>query len=684
MSIFTKKPNAFNGKLHVHPFSLLLIVSSMGMLISNNSYNSVNSFNTSFNDNLNHQSPPRQDYFIRGFVKEVNGTILKDIFVYLKFEDQIIDTCKSDSLGMYEFVRLKPGEYKLMVNSAYHAQFEDSIEIESIDLYFDIQLKAIRMFNGCIISRSSTKEIALTKTGTSFRTVKTGLRNGSSIANYASGTTETRNGIVGRGSRTDGTAVYIDGVRVNNGSLNTEEYKSTDENVFFKTSKEPVSTFSSDVDYASYTNVRRMINESILPPVDAVRVEEFINYFDYAYEEPKDENDISMKLEQSYCPWNSTHQLVKIGLRAKTIAKEQMLKNNLVFLIDVSGSMSDDNKLPWVKYALKLMAKNLNPTDMISIVTYAGYTSLALEATSCNNYSKIEKVIDGLGAGGSTAGASGINMAYSVAASNFVEGGNNRIILVTDGDFNVGITGESELKKLVEEKRKSGVYLTVCGFGMGNLKDSRMEMLADNGNGSYYYIDQLSEAERVFKYGLSSTLMTMAKDVKIQVEFNPKYVQAYRLIGYENRILAYEDFKNDAKDAGDMGAGQTVTALYEIVPVGVDMQDTNQVELKYSKLTSLLSDTSNEILTLKIRYKKPNQNSSIELSEVLKANQQSSASATDDMKLASSVAMFGMLLSGSEFSNNANYKTVLEMLPYSENQKVKEFLALVKKMDIMN
>jgi len=352
--------------------------------------------------------------------------------------------------------------------------------------------------------------------------------------------------------------------------LNTEEYDKIDENEFLDVLSNPQSTFSIDVDGASYSNARRFISNGEMPPIDAVRVEEFINYFTYDYENQSSEHPFSIHTEVSNCPWNPASKLLHIGLQGKRIATENLPNSNLVFLLDVSGSMNSPSKLPLLKSSFKLLLDNLTKKDRIAIVVYAGAAGLVLPSTSCSNKEEILEALNKLESGGSTAGGAGIELAYKIAKENFISEGNNRIILATDGDFNVGTSSNSELERLVEEKRKTGVYLSVLGFGSGNYKDSKMEKLADQGNGNYYYIDSMFEAKKVLVNEMGGTLLTIAKDVKIQIEFNPAKVSQYRLIGYENRALANKDFNDDKKDAGELGSGHSVTALYEIIPANPD------------------------------------------------------------------------------------------------------------------
>lgn len=465
----------------------------------------------------------------------------------------------------------------------------------------------------------------------------------------------------------------------------SEDYAGIEENKFHQPIETPLSTFSIDVDAASYSNVRRFLNNGQQPVVDAVRIEEMINYFTYDYAQPKGEDPFSITTNYMEAPWNKKHQLVQIGLQGKKIASENLPASNLVFLLDVSGSMNSPNKLPLLKSSLKMLVNEMRKEDKVSIVVYAGAAGLVLEPTNGDNKQKIIDALDKLQSGGSTAGGAGINLAYSIAKQNFVEGGNNRVILATDGDFNVGASSNESMEDLIEEKRKDGVFLTVLGFGMGNYKDSKMEILADKGNGNYAYIDNLQEAQKVLVNEFGGTLFTIAKDVKIQVEFNPAKVQAYRLIGYENRKLNDEDFNNDKKDAGELGSGHTVTALYEIVPVGVKSDFVGSVDpLKYQKqidrkITSSASET-NELLTVKFRYKKPEGTKSKLITKTLKEGDQSKND--PNIQWAASVASFGMLLRDSDYAQNMNYNDVVSLAKTSKGEDEygyrSEFIQLVR------
>lgn len=438
--------------------------------------------------------------------------------------------------------------------------------------------------------------------------------------------------------------------------FNTEGYASVNENGYKSVKNNPLSTFSIDVDNASYSNIRRFINNGELPPADAVRIEEMINYFKYDYPEPAGEHPFSVYTELAVCPWNTKHQLLHVGLRGKSIDKSSLPPSNLVFLIDVSGSMSDPNKLPLLKSAFGLLVNELRAQDRVAIVVYAGAAGLVLESTPGNRKEEIMAAIDNLEAGGSTAGGAGLKLAYAEAEKNFVKGGNNRIILATDGDFNVGESSNGGMERLVEDKRELGVFITVLGFGMGNVKDDKMELIADKGNGNYSYIDNLQEARKVLVREFGGTLFTIAKDVKFQIEFNPAKVQSYRLIGYENRLLNDEDFNDDTKDAGEMGAGHNVTALYELVPAGLDENIPSIDPLKYQKQESVNNETRNsssEYLTIKLRYKKPDGKTSMLLEKPVRGFVNDIEDASENLRFAASVSEFGMILRNSEFKGNA-------------------------------
>ncbi|MBI3134963.1 MAG: von Willebrand factor type A domain-containing protein [Bacteroidetes bacterium] len=442
---------------------------------------------------------------------------------------------------------------------------------------------------------------------------------------------------------------------------NTEAYSAIQENGYKNAKVNPLSTFSVDVDAASYSNARRYLVNGQKPPVDAVRVEEFINYFDYDYADPEDEHPFSITTEIGDCPWNANSKLVHIGLQAERIKTKNLPANNLVFLLDVSGSMASENKLPLLKKSFRLLVDELRNQDRVAIVVYAGAAGVVLESTSANNENKIKilEALDALESGGSTAGGQGIQLAYKVAEQNFIDGGNNRVILATDGDFNVGVSSDGEMQRLIEEKRNTGIFLTCLGFGMGNYKDSKLEVLADKGNGNYAYIDNLLEAKKVLVTEMGGTLLTLAKDVKIQVEFNPGVVESYRLVGYENRLLNEEDFNNDKVDAGEVGAGHSVTALYEIVLKGEGAIPSVD-PLRYQQNDPAESALNNEMLTVKFRYKKPEGDTSILIEKNL-ANQISAwENLSDDYKFSAAVAAFAMLLRNSEYRGTADYDQVVK------------------------
>lgn len=440
--------------------------------------------------------------------------------------------------------------------------------------------------------------------------------------------------------------------------FNTEEYDKINENNFLYTKDEPLSTFSIDVDTASYSNFKRFISNNQLPPIDSIRIEEFINYFNYDYPNPKTDK-FSITSELSDCYWNENHQLLKVGLKGKELDKQKIPDSNIVFLIDVSGSMSDDNKLPLLKRSFKILLEKLTKKDKVSIVVYAGNSGVVLDSISGDKKSQIIAAFDKLSAGGSTAGGEGIKLAYKLAKQNFIKDGNNRVILATDGDFNVGQSSDAELERLIETKRNDGIFLTVLGFGMVNYKDSKMEKLSNAGNGNYAYINDLMEAKKVLGEEFYGTIFTIAKDVKIQIEFNPGKVKAYRLIGYENRMLNKEDFNNDKKDAGEVGAGHTITAFYEIIPSDSDEELTNNVDdLEYQTKPEVIA--SDNYMTFKLRYKEPDEDESKVILKRFTEEELYSKVPSQDFQFASSVIEFGLLLRESKYKENASIDHLLE------------------------
>jgi Ca-activated chloride channel family protein len=470
--------------------------------------------------------------------------------------------------------------------------------------------------------------------------------------------------------------------------INNDEYDLFVENPFENSVANPLSTFSIDVDNASYTNIRKFINNGQTVPKDAVRVEEMMNFFKYSYTQPINDDPFSIHTEYGDCPWNTNHKLVKIGLQGKEIPTDNLPNSNFVFLIDVSGSMSGENRLPLVIESLKILTKQLRKDDKISIVVYAGAAGLVLPATSGNDKEKIIASLENLEAGGSTAGGEGIKLAYKIAEENFIKGGNNRVIIATDGDFNVGASSDSDMISLIEEKRKSDVFLTCLGYGMGNYKDSKLEKLADKGNGNYAYIDNMQEANRFLVKEFKGSMFAIAKDVKIQIEFNPKHVQNYRLIGYENRKLRNEDFTNDAIDAGELGSGHTVTALYEIIPIGVKSDfSTAPIDLKYAKTKVENNELTNELATIKFRYKKPDGNKSIEIIQTIENNVVNLENCSEDFKFCSAVAWFGLKLRDSKLVTNKNKKDILELATKSKAKDIEgyrsEFIRLVESVNYL-
>lgn len=469
-----------------------------------------------------------------------------------------------------------------------------------------------------------------------------------------------------------------------------EAYRYQPENTFQTVAANPLSTFAIDVDTASYANVRRFLERGQLPPADAVRIEELINYFPYAYAAPKpgDETPVAANLEVAAAPWNPQHRLVRIGLKGREVAEADRPAANLVFLLDVSGSMQSPAKLPLVKESMRLLLDKLRPQDRVAIVTYAGQSGLALPSTPASQKRAILAALDALQPAGSTNGSMGLQLAYDIAKANRVEGGINRIVLCTDGDFNVGLTGEGELVSLIAEKARGGTFLTVLGFGMGNYKDATLELLADKGNGAYGYIDTLAEARKLLVEQVGGTLQTIAQDVKVQVEFNPARVAAYRLLGYENRLLKKEDFNNDAVDAGELGAGHAVTALYEIVPFGAEVEGSGLVDaLKYQPVaaatTSAGASASGELLTVKLRYQAPGGSESRKVEFPLVDEAGTFAQASGEFKFAAAVAGFGLVLRESPSKGAATYDTVLSWaedgLANDGEGYRRAFVALVRK-----
>jgi len=485
-------------------------------------------------------------------------------------------------------------------------------------------------------------------------------------------------GVIGRDSETDRSAFLS---RESTAPFNTEAYDHVADNPFVAVAQDPRSTFSVDVDTASYAIVRRFLNDGERPPAGAVRIEELVNYFPYAYEPPEDGRPFAVHMDVAGCPWTPAHRLVRIGLKGRELPRGERPPSNLVFLLDVSGSMDAPNKLPLVKAALRMLVGELGPSDRVAIVVYAGGEGLALPSTAASDKPAILAAIESLSPGGTTHGSAGIRLAYETAAGAFIEGGVNRVVLATDGDFNVGVTNQGDLVRLIEQKAKAGVFLTVLGFGMGNLKDSTLEKLADHGNGNYAYIDSLAEARKVLVEQAGGTLVTIAKDVKLQVEFNPRRVKAFRLIGYENRVLAHQDFNDDTKDAGEIGAGHTVTALYEVVPPGAHTPVAGVDPLKYQQAPRASGPDGGELLTVKLRYKEPDGQQSALIEVPLTDGGGSFQAASPDLRFAAAVAAFGMVLRESPHKGAADLAKVRDWASQSVGEDPgglrAEFLQLV-------
>jgi Ca-activated chloride channel homolog len=579
----------------------------------------------------------------------------------------------TDTKGFFKIKNLKPGKYDIRVSFVgYSTKTITDVSLSKTDSIFleifletDFKLEEIVVQDEKYYKEKATNSAKVISGEQINRLPVNGINNNISL----------RSGRVNSG--------YEGDIRYPSDAFNTEEYGLIIENDFLDALSNPVSTFSIDVDAASYSNARRLIMNGNLPPKDAVRIEEFVNYFDYDYPKPKGEHPFSVFTEMSRCPWNMDNYLVHIGIKGKELNDEERRHGNFVFLIDVSGSMTPENKLPLLKKAYKIMINNLSNEDRVAIVVYAGAAGLILPSTPATEKEKIINAIERLQAGGSTAGGQGIKLAYKIAKENFIKNGNNRIILATDGDFNVGVSSTSEMVRLVEEKKNEGIFLTILGFGMGNYKDNRLEQIADKGNGNYYYIDNIMEANKVLGHEIMATLFTIAKDVKIQIEFNPAKVKSYRLIGYENRLLKKEDFDDDTKDAGELGAGHTVTALYEIVPAKDISALKNNENLKYQENKIKESAiTSDEVLTLSLRYKEPDKETSRLISQALTENISDLKRSSDNMKFSAAVAQFAMLLRDSKYKGESDFDNILELAENSKGDDKfgyrDEFITLVR------
>lgn len=597
-------------------------------------------------------------------VDKVSKSALPLVNVYLKnTSGKLVKSTSTDLNGKFEIKDITPDKYNITVDIIGYKKLEKYNVVfasgETKNIVFELQSNGVLAE---IISVADEKEESV-------------------VENYNMPTRSKAKKDVASGYSMDmnNQSYYMPPAPVEN--FNTESYSAITENDFKNVNTNPLSTFSIDVDAASYSNVRRFINNGQTPPVDAVRIEEMINYFSYDYPQPKNEHPFSITTEVSDCPWNENNKLVHIGLQGKKMDMNELPASNLVFLLDVSGSMSSPNKLPLLKKSFNLLVNNLREEDRVAIVVYAGAAGLVLPSTPGNDKEKILEALNRLNAGGSTAGGAGIKLAYKIAQENFVKEGNNRIILATDGDFNIGASSDGEMTRLIEEKRKSGVYLTCLGFGMGNYKDSKMETLADKGNGNYAYIDNILEAKKVLVTEMGGTMFTIAKDVKLQIEFNPNKIESYKLIGYENRLLNEEDFNDDTKDAGELGAGHTVTALYEVVLKGSG--NSRSVDpLRYQETKQIEKSSSNELLTVKFRYKKPDEETSNLIVNHLIDKQVSLAKSSENFRFSAAVAEFGLLLRNSKNKGNASYKQVLSLAKNSKGKDEHgyraEFIRLVE------
>jgi len=573
---------------------------------------------------------PIRSHTVTGTITDDKGSPLPAVSIAMKGST---NATISDAKGVYQ-ITVPKGSGTLVFSAAGYVAVQENINGRSV---INVSMKGTALM---------AQEVVVTGYGRKTKTMEAYNR-----------------GIAG-GVFTPAPSTGYYGFDADEEDLSREGYDHINENKFLKVKDNPLSTFSIDVDAASYSNVRRFLNQGQLPPAGAVRIEEMVNYFHYTYPQPTGKDPFSINTEIADAPWNKDHKLVLIGLQGEKISTDNLPASNLVFLIDVSGSMSSANKLPLVKASMKMLVEQLRAQDKVSIVVYAGAAGLVLAPTSGSNKTKIKEAIDQLESGGSTAGGAGIKLAYKTANENFVKNGNNRVILCTDGDFNVGESSDDAMERMIEQERKTGVFLTVLGYGMGNYQDAKMQKLADKGNGNHAYIDGISEAKKVLVNEFGGTLFTIAKDVKLQVEFNPAKVQGYRLIGYENRMLAKEDFNDDKKDAGELGSGHTVTALYEIIPVGVNSDFLKGVDsLKYQKNIQPLSKSSqsDEILTVKFRYKAPDGDVSKLIEHPVLDKQIAIAKTSDNFRFAASVAQFGMLLRNSEFKSTASFDNVLTL-----------------------
>ncbi|TXB64818.1 DUF3520 domain-containing protein [Vicingus serpentipes] len=612
------------------------------------------------------------DAILKGKVidKQTKAT-LPMVNVYLKSETgKTIKSTLTDVDGKFEITGIAPSTYNVIVEMIGYRKFtKKGIILSSAvtkNMVFELSSNTPQIVDEIdVVNAEDEKEESISTVAVSKDKYKKDRRMKSAemSAGYAS-------------------PMIIGNVVSRQDNFNTESYSPISENDFKNVIASPLSTFSIDVDAASYSNMRRFITNGQNPPADAVRIEEMINYFSYDYPQPKGEHPFSITTEMSDCPWNKNNKLIHIGLQGKKMDMSELPSSNLVFLLDVSGSMSSLNKLPLLKKSFNLLVNNLTENDRVAIVVYAGAAGLVLPSTPGNDKERIMEALNNLNAGGSTAGGAGIKLAYKIAQENFIKEGNNRIILATDGDFNIGASSDGEMTRLIEEKRKSGVYLTCLGFGMGNYKDSKMETLADKGNGNYAYIDNILEAKKVLVTEMGGTMFTIAKDVKLQLEFNPEKIESYKLIGYENRLLNDEDFNDDTKDAGELGAGHTVTALYEVVLKGQGIAPSVD-PLRYQRLTELIpTPKTDEILTVKFRYKKPTEDKSNLIVNHLTDKSVLLNKTSENFRFSAAVAEFGLLLRNSKHKAEASFEKVLALAKASKGKDEfgyrAEFIRLVE------
>ncbi len=608
---------------------------------------------------------------VTGIIKSENGKPLASVSISLYQDTNLIMSLNSDSKGRFTLPGLSKGGYQIVLKLDGYSELKHSFEYTP-GQKLELKLTMKQISGDTPISPKKDKTLvnagAVTMECLSDNVVRD--RAGSSAT---AGSLIISEGMRGMGGNYSQALPYTPG--------NTDEYSSLTRNIFHSPVTEPLSTFSIDVDTAFYSQMRAMLNSGRLPAPNSVRIEELVNYFDYDYPEPEPGDDFAVYTELGANPWNQERQLLHIGINARKVKSKTAPPMNLVFLIDVSGSMNQANKLPLVKESMKLLVQEMRPQDKISMVVYAGRAGIVLEPTSGNQKSTIIAALDRLNAGGSTAGGQGIELAYSVARENYLPEGNNRVILCTDGDFNVGVSSTADLENMIENYRKQGVFLTILGFGMGNYKDDRMEALSNKGNGNYAYIDEIREARKVLVHQLPGTLFAIAKDVKFQIEFNPAHVKAYRLVGYENRMLRAEDFKDDTKDAGELGAGHTVTAIYEIIPAGSKEKIAEVDELKYQSPKTNVQ--SSELATVKIRYKKPDQDKSIPLDVAVGKTPRSLDKCSITYRWASAVAGFGLLVSAQENVGELSWKMVKSLAQGSMNEEDDElrteFIGLIDK-----